>query len=166
MAPPGTPIGSSRAVVVAYGACSRPCAIQTRAVGRSISRDCLSTTRKLIRLVPTAWSDVPATTATSSPGARQSCSSVSFDDPAVGSPDASFELPPPHEEARSAVPSAITTAAAKERLTPSNVDDRSRTAAHGSEGVMPARGYPGSITVATWAADQSPSENVKLGSLN
>jgi hypothetical protein len=28
---------------------------------------------------------------------------------------------------------------------------------------MPAPGYPGSITVATLAADQSPSENVKLG---
>jgi hypothetical protein len=49
---------------------------------------------------------------------------------------------------------------------PSNVDDRSRTPALGSEGTVPVRGYPGSITVATGATDQSPSENVKLGSLN
>ena len=51
-APPGTPIGSSVAVVSAYGFCFSPRAIQTRAVGRSISCDCLSTTRNETRFVP------------------------------------------------------------------------------------------------------------------
>jgi hypothetical protein len=70
-----------------------------------------------MRFVPTAWSDVPATTATSSPGARQSCSSVCFDDAAVVvSPDASPE-PPPHEVPSSVAPSATAIAAAKGRLT-------------------------------------------------
>ena len=41
-----------------------------RAVGRSISFECLSTMRNEMRFEPTALSDVPGTAATSSPGAR------------------------------------------------------------------------------------------------
>ena len=52
--PPGTPIGSSRAVPVANGGCFSPREIQIRAVGRSTSRDCLSTTRNETRLRPTS----------------------------------------------------------------------------------------------------------------
>ena len=51
-APPGTPIGSSVAVVSRVGLLLQPRAIQTRAVGRSISWDCLSTTRNETRFVP------------------------------------------------------------------------------------------------------------------
>ena len=76
LSPPGTPIGSRRAVACAKGTSLRPRASQTRAVGRSTTRPCLSTTRNEIRFAPTPWSDVPGTTATSSPGARQSASSV------------------------------------------------------------------------------------------
>ncbi len=116
-----------------------------------------------MRFVPTAWSDVPATTATSSPGARQSCSSVCCDGVAVVVlPDAPSE-PPPHEEARSAVANPTASAAASGRLTPSNVDERSRTAASGS---TPARLSGIDHVAHERASAQSPSENVKLGRLN
>ena len=51
-APPGTPIGSSVAIVCAYGFCFSPWETQTRACAVSISFDFLSTTRNETRFLP------------------------------------------------------------------------------------------------------------------
>ena len=86
-----TPIGSERAVVCANGADFSVWASQIFAVGRVTTRPCPSTTRNVNRTVPGPKSAVPGTTATSSPGARQSDSSVV----ASGSSFAEEEPPQP-----------------------------------------------------------------------
>ena len=73
---PFTPIGSDVAVVCANGAAFSSLASQTLAVGRVTTRPCPSMTRNVNRTVPGPKSAVPGTIATSSPGARQSASSV------------------------------------------------------------------------------------------
>ena len=73
---PGTPTGSDVAVVSANGFAFKSSASQIFAVGRVTTRPWPSTTRNVKRTVPGPKSDVPGTIATSSPGARQSDSSV------------------------------------------------------------------------------------------
>ena len=71
-----TPIDSALAVVSAKGFAFSSLASQTLAVGRVTTRPWPSMTRNVNRTEPGAKSAVPGTIATSSPGARQSASSV------------------------------------------------------------------------------------------
>lgn len=100
-----TPIGSERAVVLANGVASSARASQILAVGRVTSRPWPSTTRKVSRTVPGPKSALPGTIATSSPGARQSSSSVG----ASGSSCAEEEPPQPAARERTARPATAAT---------------------------------------------------------
>src|SRR3954454_13182742 len=96
LAPPGTPIGSSVAVVSANGFCFSPREIQTCAVGRSISRDCLSTTRDEIRLLPWPLWLVRGMIAAPPPGGPQRASIVPAHPALVVAPE--VVVPPPLEQ--------------------------------------------------------------------
>ena len=73
---PGRRPARTCAIVSANGFAFRSSASQTFAVGRVTTRPWPSTTRNVNRTEPGPKSDVPGTIATSSPGARQSASSV------------------------------------------------------------------------------------------
>src|ERR671935_1940916 len=76
---PGTPIGSSRAVVTANGFALRPLATHTRARERSIGRPSCAITRNGKRTEPGTKLAAPAVIATSGPRRFRIESSVSLE---------------------------------------------------------------------------------------